>query len=40
MKRIGMVLLVACQLIVAARANDGSSLWLPREKNEVGRWLS
>ena len=30
-----MVLLVACQLIVAAWANDGSSLWLPREKNEV-----
>ena len=39
MKRIGMVLLVACQLIVAARANDGSSLWLPREKNEVASTL-
>ena len=39
MKRIGMVLLVACQLIVAARANDGSSLWLPREKNEVASAL-
>lgn len=34
-----MVLLVACQLIVAARANDGSSLWLPREKNEVASAL-
>ena len=34
-----MVLLVACQLIVAARANDGSSLWLPREKNEVASTL-
>lgn len=39
MKRIGMVLLVVCQLIVAARANDGSSLWLPREKNEVASTL-
>ena len=39
MKRIGMVLLVACQLTVAARANDGSSLWLPREKNEVASTL-
>jgi len=34
-----MVLLVACQLIVAAKANDGSSLWLPREKNEVASLL-
>ena len=34
-----MVLLVVCQLIVAARANDGSSLWLPREKNEVASAL-
>ena len=39
MKRLFMVLLVACQLIVAARANDGSSLWLPREKNEVASLL-
>jgi len=39
MKRLFMVLLVACQLIVAAKANDGSSLWLPREKNEVASLL-
>lgn len=39
MKRLFMVLLVVCQLIVAAKANDGSSLWLPREKNEVASSL-
>ena len=33
MKRIIMLLLVTCQLMLVAVANDGSSLWLPREHN-------
>ncbi|MBQ7495093.1 MAG: alpha-glucuronidase [Bacteroidaceae bacterium] len=32
MKRI-LMLLVVCQLVLMAKANDGSSLWLPRERN-------
>ena len=27
------MLLVVCQLVLMAKANDGSSLWLPRERN-------
>lgn len=33
MKRIILFLLVLCQLALVAQANDGSSLWLPAERN-------
>ena len=35
MKRVILFILVSCQLILSASANDGSSLWLPRERNAV-----
>lgn len=35
MKRVILFILISCQLILSASANDGSSLWLPRERNAV-----
>ena len=33
MKRLFLFLLVACHIMLVAKANDGSSLWLPTERN-------